>query len=95
MTQLPTTTLYHVGSTNALPKTTTFHHEKKLACASFPYNASTISFPKTTLYHEQNIMNATFTSIMKAKKRISQLPTTMLHPEGWHKCTAKNNYIST
>jgi hypothetical protein len=35
MTQLPTTTLYHVGSTNALPKTTTFHHEKKLARVSF------------------------------------------------------------
>ena len=26
--QLPTTTLHRVGSTNALPKTTTFHHEK-------------------------------------------------------------------
>jgi hypothetical protein len=35
MSQLPTNTLHRVGSTNALPKTTTFHHGKKLARVSF------------------------------------------------------------
>ena len=35
MSQLPTTTLHRLGSTNALPRTTTFHHEKKLARVSF------------------------------------------------------------
>jgi hypothetical protein len=33
--QFPITTLNRVGSTNALPKTTTFHHEKKIARVSF------------------------------------------------------------
>ena len=35
MSQLPRTTLHRVGSTNALPRKTIFHHEKKLACVSF------------------------------------------------------------
>jgi hypothetical protein len=56
MTQLPTTTLYHVGSTSALPKRTTLQHEGmlasvcfhegKLARVSFPYSTRTSPFPK-------------------------------------------------
>ena len=52
-------------STSALEKTTTLHHEGKLAHASFPYSESTTALPKTTLHHEGNLMHASFLFIMK------------------------------
>lgn len=49
--------------TNALPKTTTLHHEEILACASFPYSTRKSALTKTTLHHKNTLTHATFPSI--------------------------------
>ena len=82
-------------NTSALP-TSTLHHERKLAHASFPYTTRTSSFLRKALHHEANLAHARITLIINKTSRTCALPATTLHREGNHKHTCiDNNYIES
>jgi hypothetical protein len=82
--------------TGILLKTTTLHHEGKLARARFPYNTSTSALPKTIFHCERNLAHASIPFIVKEFTKTCPLPTTTLHNERKHNdnCIA-NNYITS